>query len=239
MISGHIFCLAWIVCFGVCMLPYSSGIPPYAGNCLKHNDNCTGQTFCGAPGNCANTICEYKCYNCYCTNRTQCYFMNGNQIGCNCTGFGTTGSLCESDIDECKSSPCMNGGTCCNGVNRYTCVCPAGYTGPRCDTNINECLPNPCLNGGNCTDGLNNFTCTCATGYRGATCQINVDDCATHPCQNGGICIDGVNSYTCNCDFGFSGVNCEIDINECPGFTSTCPTGYSCVNIFGGYCCSG
>ena len=28
----------------------------------------------------------------------------------------------------------MNGGTCTDGVNRYTCKCPAGYTGANCES---------------------------------------------------------------------------------------------------------
>ena len=42
--------------------------------------------------------------------------------------------LFNSDIDECLSSPCQNGGTCTDDVNGYTCVCDAGYTGTNCKT---------------------------------------------------------------------------------------------------------
>ena len=38
------------------------------------------------------------------------------------------------DIDECESRPCMNNGTCIDGLNNYTCECVAGYTGPNCET---------------------------------------------------------------------------------------------------------
>ena len=37
------------------------------------------------------------------------------------------------DIDECESRPCMNNGTCTDGLNDYTCECMAGYTGPNCE----------------------------------------------------------------------------------------------------------
>ena len=36
------------------------------------------------------------------------------------------------DIDECASSPCVNG-DCVDEVSGYTCVCPAGYRGVLCD----------------------------------------------------------------------------------------------------------
>ena len=32
----------------------------------------------------------------------------------------------------------MNGGTCIDGVNNYTCICLSGYTGDTCD--MGECL---------------------------------------------------------------------------------------------------
>ena len=38
------------------------------------------------------------------------------------------------DINECSSGPCQNGGTCVDGVNRYTCSCAPGYTGINCQT---------------------------------------------------------------------------------------------------------
>ena len=37
-----------------------------------------------------------------------------------------------SDPDECKTNPCMHGGTCTDGENNYSCKCAPGYTGPNC-----------------------------------------------------------------------------------------------------------
>ena len=39
-----------------------------------------------------------------------------------------------SDINECASAPCQNGGQCLDGINRYTCQCLAGWTGTNCET---------------------------------------------------------------------------------------------------------
>ena len=38
------------------------------------------------------------------------------------------------DSDECLSNPCINGGTCQDAINSYTCTCIAGYTGYSCET---------------------------------------------------------------------------------------------------------
>lgn len=37
-----------------------------------------------------------------------------------------------SDIDECSSSPCLNGGLCINLLNNFTCHCVHGWTGALC-----------------------------------------------------------------------------------------------------------
>ena len=42
--------------------------------------------------------------------------------------------MCDfTDIDECKQSPCKNGGTCTNKPGGYSCVCAAGFEGENCD----------------------------------------------------------------------------------------------------------
>lgn len=38
-----------------------------------------------------------------------------------------------ADIDECASRPCLNGGTCIDGVNSYQCRCQSPYYGNRCE----------------------------------------------------------------------------------------------------------
>ncbi|XP_065069653.1 uncharacterized protein LOC135694729 [Rhopilema esculentum] len=38
------------------------------------------------------------------------------------------------DIDECLSGPCLNGGTCNNEVNKYSCTCPPFYITPICQS---------------------------------------------------------------------------------------------------------
>ena len=37
-------------------------------------------------------------------------------------------------VDECVSIPCMNGATCVDGINTYTCRCDNGYMGLNCES---------------------------------------------------------------------------------------------------------
>lgn len=39
-----------------------------------------------------------------------------------------------SDINECASFPCLNGGTCVDEVSQFSCVCGKGWSGPTCQT---------------------------------------------------------------------------------------------------------
>ena len=42
------------------------------------------------------------------------------------------------DINECSSAPCLNGGSCVDHVNGYTCSCVPGYTGVHCETDMSQ-----------------------------------------------------------------------------------------------------
>lgn len=86
-----------------------------------------------------------------------------NRFSCQCQQ-GFTGTFCQTNINECQSSPCLNSGACLDGLARYTCQCPLGFTGTRCEVNGNECVSQPCLNGGTCRDGVNSYTCICPQG---------------------------------------------------------------------------
>lgn len=53
---------------------------------------------------------------------------------------GYTGALCQIDINECRSNPCQNGGTCSEPFpNLYVCQCPPNFEGPQCLQAIDPC----------------------------------------------------------------------------------------------------
>ncbi|KAM6425923.1 aggrecan core protein isoform 1-T1 [Liasis olivaceus] len=66
-----------------------------------------------------------------------CQEQEGN-ITCLCPP-GYMGDYCEIDIDECHSSPCLNGATCVDGIHTFTCLCLPSYGGNRCDVDLAEC----------------------------------------------------------------------------------------------------
>lgn len=43
--------------------------------------------------------------------------------------FFILGLKCETEMDECKSSPCQNNGSCKDGVGTFVCHCKPGYSG--------------------------------------------------------------------------------------------------------------
>ncbi len=38
-----------------------------------------------------------------------------------------------TDVNECATSPCQNGGTCENNHGFYTCICEKAFTGTDCE----------------------------------------------------------------------------------------------------------
>ena len=85
---------------------------------------------------------------------------------------------CETETNECLSSPCLNNGTCIDRFNNFTCNCTSGFTGHRCDVDIDDCVINPCQNNASCIDGINTFICSCTSGFTGKFCDSDIDECA-------------------------------------------------------------
>ncbi|KAM7319810.1 hypothetical protein ACRRTK_021493 [Alexandromys fortis] len=118
---------------------------------------------------------------------------------------------CETDINECQSSPCLNNAVCKDQVGGFLCKCPPGFLGTRCEKNVDECLSHPCQNGATCKDGANSYRCQCPAGFTGPHCELNINECQSNPCKNQATCVDELNAYSCKCRPGFSGHRCETE----------------------------
>uniref|UniRef100_A0A8C7SY85 Sushi, von Willebrand factor type A, EGF and pentraxin domain-containing protein 1 n=1 Tax=Oncorhynchus mykiss TaxID=8022 RepID=A0A8C7SY85_ONCMY len=149
--------------------------------------------------------------------------------------FLPVGAKCESDIDECDSAPCQNGGLCKDGMGDFLCQCRPGFVGSLCEAEVNECSSSPCLNEGVCVDEVNQYTCSCADGFTGSRCELEIDECQSSPCLNGGVCDDLEGGYSCTCLPGYSGDRCEVNVDECN--TNPCINGATCVDGLGFYTC--
>uniref|UniRef100_A0A665T2J0 Versican core protein n=1 Tax=Echeneis naucrates TaxID=173247 RepID=A0A665T2J0_ECHNA len=44
-----------------------------------------------------------------------------------------------SGADQCQSNPCLNGATCLDGANSFTCLCLPSYTGELCEQDTELC----------------------------------------------------------------------------------------------------
>ncbi|XP_061487863.1 sushi, von Willebrand factor type A, EGF and pentraxin domain-containing protein 1 isoform X2 [Rhineura floridana] len=148
---------------------------------------------------------------------------------------GYEGLKCETDIDECKSSPCFNKGICKDGNATFICQCQPGYTGLQCEENINECSSNPCLNEAVCIDGINSYQCSCAEGFTGTHCEAEINECLSNPCLNKATCEDRIGGFHCECPSGFIGALCEKNINEC--LSRPCKNGATCKDGINSYRC--
>lgn len=64
---------------------------------------------------------------------------------------------CESEIDECMSKPCHNGGTCLNQLGSFKCECPEDYVGKQCEAlRLITCENEPCKEGATCENRRSN-----------------------------------------------------------------------------------
>jgi hypothetical protein len=42
-----------------------------------------------------------------------------------------------SDIGDCSTGACLNGGTCVDGIHSFTCTCADGFSGNTCEIGKN------------------------------------------------------------------------------------------------------
>ncbi|MCL4141305.1 UNVERIFIED_CONTAM: hypothetical protein GTU68_036035 [Idotea baltica] len=173
--------------------------------------------------------------------------MNGNSLPVDVSSVSPSGKVslkrlanvelqCPESLPPpgvCGSHPCLNGGTCNELGNRYSCSCLPRFTGNHCQIDTAPCSSSPCLNGGKCKVVGHNYVCKCPLKLSGKRCEYGVY-CNPNPCQNGGRCEEGAQGPICKCQH-FTGIHCEMDINECT--RSPCRNSGTCLNLYGGFRC--
>ena len=156
---------------------------------------------------------------------------------CNCKP-GFNGSLCDTNIDDCISASCLNGGTCVDKVNGFICLCKDPFIGVNCDTDDTICRENPtiCLHNGTCisyAEDPTKFSCRCeepwggncsgcAPGYggqnctpckyprTGVNCELDWRNCELDPCLQGGTCYPlREKDFSCVCPPNYFGKTCD------------------------------
>ncbi|XP_059059426.1 protein eyes shut [Achroia grisella] len=131
---------------------YCECLPGWAGKyCEDQVDECQSDP-CQNGGICIDVHADYMCACTFgytgkscevqiefcdensCSNNALCVVEEGMRV-CYCVP-DYHGERCELQYDECLLGPrCMNGGTCIDGVDNFTCSCPSRLTGTLC-----ECL---------------------------------------------------------------------------------------------------
>ncbi|XP_029000405.1 fibulin-7 [Betta splendens] len=131
------------------------------------------------------------------------------------------------DVNECASSPCLNGGTCVDEVNQFSCACARGWAGATCQSPVPTFF----------------VTRTNASSVMAAAATLPA--ATTGPSVRPSRCtiVQGTTHCTCEPGYTISGreSNTCVDIDECEVFHNG-PAGrlclHTCVNTPGGYRCS-
>ncbi|XP_066466997.1 protein crumbs homolog 2 [Tiliqua scincoides] len=159
-----------------------------------------------------------------------------NAFGCACRA-GWEGLRCESNTDDCASSPCVHG-RCVDEVADFQCECHKGYIGKRCHIDVDDCIRHQCQNGASCVDGVYSYSCQCLPEYTGPRCEwpFPLEQCGHNfTCQNGGRCVSGPWGANCTCKPGYTGRRCQININDCD--PNPCQNGGTCQDSVNRYRC--
>ncbi|KAM5180639.1 coagulation factor X-like [Mantella aurantiaca] len=91
-----------------------------------------------------------------------------------------------SDVNDCLSNPCLNGGLCSDEIQSYVCTCPEGYEGRNCETNVEDSLRCEEDNG-QCEQFCHNSKdghrkCVCMEGYALGEDGISCIPTVEYPC---------------------------------------------------------
>jgi hypothetical protein len=144
---------------------------------------------------------------------------------CECAP-GLTGDHCQTEIDECESSPCIgNQGTCIDLPNGYKCDCLPGFTGVNCEFNINECeTTRPCAAYTKCTDLIPDYSKQSDTTGSDIV-PIDGYSCDCSPLN------DILYRQTGNRHISYAGKNCTMKLNACESLSHLCQFKSTCRSV--------
>lgn len=109
-------------------------------------------------------------------NGGECIDGIGLEYTCQCAR-GWEGVYCELDINECESSPCLNGAICIDQMAEFTCACAMRFTGTFCEDELMVCTQSKCKNDALCLMESGSPVCYCVPDYHGEFCEEQYDEC--------------------------------------------------------------
>eukprot|EP01043_Picozoa_sp_COSAG02_P035057 COSAG02_NODE_2487_length_8704_cov_24.065311_3_plen_2006_part_00 len=232
-----------------------------AGNCEIDVDECSSSP-CANNATCTESLVEpsvsLHAYQCTCLPgfaNGACSYTFISEYTDECTVLESStdevwGGNCDIDVNECNSSPCVNGAKCSDSVSEpgvsyhaYQCTCQAGFANGQCDyEGVNAAYATRC----------SVLESSASFEYSG-NCDIDVDECISTPCSNGALCRESTshqaipaNVYQCSCVPGFANGLCEYDflhgsdtgtVSEIGGmYADECTVEHSRANDFTGNC---
>ncbi|MCI4376696.1 hypothetical protein PGIGA_G00191370 [Pangasianodon gigas] len=147
-------------------------------------------------------------------------------------------ALCKAGSSQCASNPCLNGGTCNEGVNQYKCTCPHNWSGSRCQQQTQTVVQHPPAASHRLKP--NPLSPPLSRSAPPEWSVVNDPEFSRKP-----RCAKVDRAQHCSCDAGFhmSGTShnsiCQ-DVNECEVYKTdgALLCAHICVNIPGSYHCS-
>ncbi|CAL8360875.1 unnamed protein product [Gadus morhua 'NCC'] len=140
------------------------------------------------------------------------------------------GAVCR-DVNECASSPCLNGGSCSDEVNQFSCTCAKGWTGASCQNAAPSFV-----------SSVTNVTAGSSPTAAAAAPSLPADASAAHTRPSRCTQVQGTTHCTCEPGYTISGRDSSTctDIDECEVFHNgqagrICH--HACINTPGGYRC--